>query len=200
MTAYTPRHAITQPRTGRLSLYRRARRVLLSLLPARKVTVSLTAEPPAPFADRFPCCGHCTDGCPCEPQDNHSAPCKDGCNDPAALRPVTLTDAEIAALKPARLTPVEYANAMHAAALPYLPRRERRPGKQPWHTMELPLIPQMRDDGDEEAAELARAGYVREQMPVMGERPQLEVLAAVKDALLTPGVAEAQRLAKAMIA
>lgn len=93
MTAYAPRHAVTQPRTSRTPLWRRARRMLLSLLPAARVVM-------APFADRFPCCAHCTDGAPCEPRDNHLAPCADGCNDPAPLRPTTLTDAEIAALTP----------------------------------------------------------------------------------------------------
>lgn len=87
MTAYAPRHAVTQPRTCRLSPWRRARRVLLSLLPARTVTVSFTDEEvyaamraQAPAADRF-----FTESLAWAEIDRRSA---------------TLTDTEIAALTP----------------------------------------------------------------------------------------------------
>lgn len=74
--------------------------------------------------------------------------------------------------------------------------RKQTADHPPWHTAPLAVLPAL----DEEACELIRAEYVRERVPVYGEVPQLEVLAAVRDGLLTPGVAEAQRLAKAMIA
>jgi len=199
MTAYAPRHALTVPREPRRpSLYRRARRLLLSLLPARKpVPHTALLMPP----DRFACCGCCTDGSPCEPRDDHPTPCQDGCNDPAWLRPNTLTDAEIAALRP--VYAVRHDGLVTVSGTGEV---EVYPSPLAWQgsatvTAAQPVL-------DEEAAELARAERIREQLPECDGRPDAETLQRVIDGLravpeqgdygVKPQL-EAERLARVML-
>lgn len=116
--AYAPRHAVTAPRASRTPLWQRARRVLLGLLPARTVTFTdeelYAAAQARAAADRFACCECCATGAPCDPRDNHRAPCADGCNDPA---PVTLARRRpIAGRAPWPVTPTAELSVLTDAA------------------------------------------------------------------------------------
>jgi len=183
MTAYAPRHAHTMPREPRRpSLYQRARRLLLSLLPARKLVL------PAP-----------------EPGIVHF----DGvlsAEDLSAFRArwSTLTDAEIAALRP--VYAVRHDGLVTVSGTGEV---EVYPSPLAWQgsstaTAAQPVL-------DEEAAELARAERIREQLPECG-RPDAETLERVRDALRNlpeqgnycvkpvADVLDGERLAKGLIA
>ena len=110
MSAYSPRHAagsvprFPYPPSRTTRLRRALTRLILQVRQAVTVRPAwgpFLLEETAPAPARFPCCAHCTDGCPCDPVDNHPMACLDGCNDPApSLAPTVLTDKEIAALTP----------------------------------------------------------------------------------------------------
>lgn len=93
MTAYTPRHAFNvvpgqpQPSLAAL-LFRRLRLRRKPAVPASDQLAGPVPDligrswaPTALVAPRFACCVHC-DTEPCDPPDNHLAPCSSGCNKP----------------------------------------------------------------------------------------------------------------------
>jgi hypothetical protein len=204
VTAYGPRHVVPRdPEPGPLArFFRRA------IAAVRRKEAAPEVQTPAPGAAataRFDCCGHCLTGSPCDPRDNHLAPCSEGCNavlgnqmlsqvrkqwnawhdDDVHARPHPATEpAGLPVLTPAQLA--AHADAMHAASERYLP-----PPPRPVNGRSLPDQPRQTpvpwqelnrkfENGRPTLALLRQvAAGLRKvdtsRVPVYGEKPQLEV-------------------------
>ena len=158
MTAPYPKHAFDvapgEPQPSLLTpvaeFFRRALR-----MPWRKPAVPADV-PAGTAAGHYPCCAHCEDGSPCEPRDNHPAPCTGGCNDPV------LRDQMLAQVR-------EQWNAWHddMPATGFKPSAAMDTGE--FEVLDAKLDAVLRPVNGR------YLGTQPRRQPVYGERPQLEV-------------------------